>query len=85
MCECVYLCWCAHAITHVWRSENNLWGLVFSFHPAGPGDKTYVTGVGGECLCPLSHCCSVGDVCFWFLKRSPSVHRLAWNVLCNLN
>lgn len=32
----------SHATAHMWRSEDNLWDLVLSFHRVGPRDGTQV-------------------------------------------
>ena len=34
----VYMQARAHAIVHMWKSENNLWVVVPSFHQVGPGE-----------------------------------------------
>lgn len=31
---------CTHVTERAWRSEDNLWKLVLSFHHVGPGDQT---------------------------------------------
>lgn len=40
MCVCVHACVRAHATVCLWRSENNLWRLVLSFHHVNPGIQT---------------------------------------------
>lgn len=50
---CICLCVCNHSA--VWRSEDNLLELAFSFCLVGPGNWTKVIGLGGKHLHPLSN------------------------------
>lgn len=45
-------------LTVTWRSENNLWELVISFHHVGSRKRTQGPRLGPYSLCPLSHLAS---------------------------
>lgn len=40
---------------HGWRSGDNLWRSVFSFHPVGFGNQAQAIRLGGKHCCPPSH------------------------------
>lgn len=39
---CVHVCGHACVKSRMWRSEDNLWELILSFHQMGSGDQTQV-------------------------------------------
>lgn len=46
LCFIVYLE--GGAVAHVWRSDDNLWELVLSFHHVGPGEQTQAVSLGSK-------------------------------------
>ena len=45
----LYMCGHMHAITSIWRSEDNLQELVLFFIHLGPRVQTQVTSLGSKC------------------------------------
>lgn len=42
-------------MVYVWRTEDNLYGLVLSYHHGVPRDQTRIIRIGSKHLYPLSH------------------------------
>lgn len=71
----LYMCVvCRCSCVHMWKSENSLWGMVLSFHCAGPRDWAQIIRLGGRCLYRVS--CISGPVSFrirlelWIFARN---------------
>lgn len=57
----------ACATIHVWRSEGNVWELVFSFQRICPRDGTQIFKLGSRYLCTLS--CLTGPISSTFALK----------------
>lgn len=71
------MCGYTHATVCMWRSEDNLWGSVLSFHHVGSGDWTQTARLAGKLLYPQSQLDHPGR--FEFLLA----HFLGW-AKCNI-
>lgn len=76
-----------HIVESVWRSEDNLCKLVFSFYHVCLRDWTQIIQIGSKCLCPLSHLVSSKKfsflLFFWWCWRVDPGFKNVRQVLCH--
>lgn len=51
MCACMHAC----SVVHMWRSGDNLWEFVFSFHRVGSRNPTQIAKLAGKFLNLLNY------------------------------
>lgn len=59
------MCRCTNAMTHMWRSENNLQELTLPFHHAGPGDWPQAVSLVANALTDWAHLTNHLSKQFW--------------------